>query len=268
MRLRQLGSTQSIAFFAPPEVHQSIVDVCQKFHGGVFDSSIINSSHVVCWLMEQTCRANGLSHDLYLAQGMNFCRRTNAQRTSEMFLSQEDHRKSYLEVIQQIERQTLEQLYGVPGGPLKPFNTSVAELKGFMEELDRQKKANCLGKDFIHSSIHEEIEQEREVEFQVEHVRQMEKPSHYEALKFPGLHKAISRYAEGGELTGKNGYEHFFDALSRTSIGQKYHIRRTTSRLFVSTEFMRTIKSRGHLTNHDFLVSSQPPLFYVSSRIG
>lgn len=30
MRLRQLGTTQGVTFFAPPEVNQSIRDLCMK----------------------------------------------------------------------------------------------------------------------------------------------------------------------------------------------------------------------------------------------
>src|SRR5271155_1728048 len=113
MRLRQLGTTQSIVFFAPPEVHQSILDVCEKRCGEVIDSSHINSSHVVSWLLEQTCRANEHLQNLYLAQGTDFCRRTNAQWKNVKFLTEKGHREAYLKVIQHLERQTLEQLYGV-----------------------------------------------------------------------------------------------------------------------------------------------------------
>ena len=51
MRLRQLGTTQSVVFFAPPEVHQSILD-CQK----KTNHDKIDSSDVVTWLLEQTCK--------------------------------------------------------------------------------------------------------------------------------------------------------------------------------------------------------------------
>lgn len=111
MRLRQLGTTQSIVFFAPPEVYQSILDVFRKICGEVLDSSRIDSSQVVCWLLEQTYRANEHLQNLYLAQGTDFWRRTGAQWKYEKFLTENRHREAYLEVIQHPERQTLEQLY-------------------------------------------------------------------------------------------------------------------------------------------------------------
>src|ERR1700761_3321182 len=107
MRLRQLGTTQRVVFFAPPEVHQSILDVCKKRHRDPIDSS-----HVVSWLLEQTCRANEQLQNLYLAQGTDFCRRTNAQWENANFLIDKGHREAYLKVIQCPELQSLEQLYG------------------------------------------------------------------------------------------------------------------------------------------------------------
>lgn len=256
MRLRQLGTTQSIIFFAPPEVHQSIPDVCKKRFGELVKSSQIDSSHVVSWLLEQTCRANEHLQNLYLAQGTDFCRRTNAQWKNEKFLSRESYREAYLKVIQHPERQTLEQLYGVMTDtqPSSLADVPSTELKSFMEEL--RKRRRVASGDAVHSSVLEEVEQEREVEFQVEEVRQVQKPTHYKALEFPGLHAAVSHFAKTGDLAGEHGYEHVFDALARTSIGQKYDVCRTKSQLFVSNEFMRTIELRNRVPNDNFLVSS------------
>ena len=106
MRLRQLGSTQSITFFAPPEVHQSILDFRNKRHGDLLDSS-----DVVCWLLEQTCNGNEQLQQLYLVQGAEFCRRTHAAWEYSDFLTDLAHRTAYLQVLQQPEQQTLEQLY-------------------------------------------------------------------------------------------------------------------------------------------------------------
>lgn len=258
MRLRQLGTTQSITFFAPPEVHQSILDVCRKICGEILDPSDIDCSHVVCWLLEQTCRANEHLQNLYLAQGTDFCCRTNAQWKNVKFLTEKNHREAFLRVIQHPERQTLEQLYGemTDTQTSSLTDTLSMELEGFMEELSRQRKAAKVNGSPICSSVLEEVEQEREVEFQVEQVHQVQRPTHYKALAFPGLHKAVSDFVKTGELAGGHGYEHVFDALARTTIGKKYNIRRTTSQLFVSAEFMRTIELGNRVANDEFLVSS------------
>lgn len=270
MRLRQLGTTQSIVFLAPPEVHQSILDVCKKIRGEVIDSSQLDSSHVVIWLLEQTCRANEHLQNLYLAQGTDFCRRTNTQWKNMNFLTENGHREAYLKVIQNPERQTLEQLYGatIDTQPSSFDDVPFAELKGFIEELSMQRRAANSNGNVICSSVLEEVEQEREVEFQVEEVRQVQKPTRYKALKFPGLHMAVSRFVDTGNLAGGQGYEHVFDALARTSIGQKYSVCRTTSNLFVSAEFMRTIELEKRDPNDNFLVSLYtPPLFLISAVV-
>lgn len=77
MRLRQLGTTQSVVWFAPPEVHQSILDVRQKKSG---DS--INSYDVVHWLLEQTCVQIEQLQPLYISQGNDFCRRAHVSQLS------------------------------------------------------------------------------------------------------------------------------------------------------------------------------------------
>jgi len=255
MRLRQLGSTQSLVFFAPPEVHQSILDVCKKKRGEAIDSS-----HVVSWLLEQTCRANEQLRNFYVAQGTDFCRRTNAQWKNAKFLTDKDHRQAYLKVIQHPEQQTLEQLYGGMTNiqPSSFADISSTELKGFIVKLSKQRTAAKGEGNSIHSSTLEEVEQEREVEFQVEEVRQVQKPTHYMALAFPGLHDAIHSFVKTGNLAGGHGYEHAFAALARTDIGRNYNVCCTRSRLFVSVEFMRTVEFGRQSSNDNFLVSPIP----------
>ncbi|KAH0566486.1 hypothetical protein GP486_000104 [Trichoglossum hirsutum] len=250
MRLRQLGSTQSLIFFAPPEVHQSILDVCKMGQG-----EMIDSSHVVRWLMEQTCRANEQLQNLYVAQGTDFCHRTSAQWENAKFMTDTSHRQAYLKVIQHPERQTLEQLYGgmADTQPSSPAAPPSAHLKDFMVELNEQRNAAKGNGNSIHSSALEEVEQEREVEFEVEEVRQTQKPKHYTALTFPGLHEAILRFVKTGDLTGGSGYEHAFSALARTGIGMKHSVCSTESRLFVSVEFTHTVDFGKQKPNDNFL---------------
>lgn len=256
MRLRQLGTTQSVVFLAPPEVHQSILDVC-KLRAGAY----IDSSHVITWLLEQTCRANEQLQSLYLAQGSDFCRRTNAQWKHGNLLGKKAQRASFLEVIQLEERKTLEQLYGkIQSQPILASDMVHPTLRGFMRELSKENRVVAAKQRGYHSSALEEVEQEQEVFLQVEEVRTVKKPVRYQGLTFPGLHPSISLFAVTGVLSGETGYEHAFATLAKTTIGQKYDVRRTTSRLFVSTEFTRTISTEGkrHPSTDGFLVS--PPI--------
>ncbi|KAB8287403.1 hypothetical protein EYC80_010107 [Monilinia laxa] len=253
MRLRQLGTTQSITFFAPPEVHQSILDVCAKQRGKLAQSLLVNSSHVVWWLLEQTCRTNQHLQNLYLAQGTDFCRRMDAQWKYTEIFTDNAHRDTYLQVIQNLEHQTLEKLYGGVTNIQSVTEMASTKLMGFMKQLDKQRQTISNTRSHIHSSILEEVEQEREVEFQIEQVRQVQKPTHYEALTFPALHPNIVLFAQTGNLLLGGGYEHIFDALARTDVGRKYDARRTKSKLYVSMEFMRTVELGSRRSNDNFL---------------
>ncbi|KAH8814811.1 hypothetical protein F5884DRAFT_151839 [Xylogone sp. PMI_703] len=263
MRLRLLGSSQSVTFIAPPEVNQSIIDVCR-----LTQKDVIDSSHVVTWLLEQTCKTIEHSRKLYLAQGADFCRRTNAQWEHNKFLTDYSHREAYLAVVQQPERQSLEQLYGNIVDFKATFSQSLQfpEMRKFMEKLHNQSmEVTSSGYD-VPSSALEEVEQERQIEFQVEEVRQVQKPIHYNALSFPGLSTVISKFVSSGRLVGENGYIHVFKALASTSLGQKYDVRGTSTELYVSAEVMRTIKTKKNRPNDSFMRPVEWVLWSCSSN--
>ena len=218
--------------------------------------------------MEQTCRANEQLQNLYFAQGTDFCRRTNAQWENAKFLADVGHRDAFLNVIQHRDLQTLEQLYGgmADNQSSSLINLSSPELKGFVEKLSKQRRAAEGNGIVIHHSALEEVEQEREVEFQMEEIRQVQKPMRYKALAFPGLHAAISHFAKTGSLTGGCGYRQAFEALACTAIGQKFNVGCTESRLFVSSEFTRTINCGQDGSNDNFLVNIPSALLPESTN--
>lgn len=257
MRLRQLATTQSVVFVAPPEVDRSLRDIC-----GLPSDTTVNSSHVVRWLLEQTCRANESLLNLHLAQGVEFCRRKDAQLTFSRCTEDAVERMLYLNVIMQEERQDLEQLYGpvtdkaIKGSPDEVYNPI---LKRYMAILSEKRKAAVQHPkgQRIHSSALEEVEQEREVAYEVQEIRQPEKPIFYKALAFPRLHPVIDRFARTGILRGSNGYMHVFDSLRTTIIGKKFGIHGTGSRLYCSAEFSRSVDLViGAKTGDNFLVSA------------
>jgi hypothetical protein len=254
MRLRQLATTQSVCFFAFPETHQSILDMC-----GMNENDTVNSSHVVRWLLEQTCRANEQLQNLYVSQGADFCNRMNAEWENAGFLSDGQDRSAYVEVLQHPEQQTLVQLYGgrTEGiHSLASITPVFPQLQTFKDKLNQLHLSTSNTANALHCSALEEVEQEREVEFQVEEVREAQKTIHYKAHTFPGLHPAISGFVSSGRLCGSVGYEHVFDAVSSTSIGERFDIVGTESCLFVSTEFMKTIHTNKGGLIDNFLVSS------------
>ena len=98
-----------------------------------------------------------------------------------------------------------------------------------------------------HSSALEEVEIEREIEHEVENVRELQKPVHFTALKISRLHDDIQEFARSGRLVaGSEAYQNILSSLQRTATGRKHGpfliIRRETSGLFVSTQFSRTVR--------------------------
>lgn len=240
MRLRQLGTTQSVVFCAPPEVDHDIRKVCQLRW-----LDYVDSGHCVRWLLEMTCRANESLRPLYVAQGTDFCRRMNSAWEHPNFVGSTKHREAHMSVILQKESSTLKEIYGSKAQSLGLDGASLAitnpELRSFYGTLTKKKKDLTHTVSEAFACALDEVEQEREVEFQVEEIRQVRKPTHYDALEFPGMHPNIVRFIEKGVLRGTDGYEHAFTALGRTTLGRKHEVRSTGSKLYVSAEFRRTI---------------------------
>lgn len=192
-----------------------------------------------------------------------------AELDNPKFLSNRSHREAFIQKIKQDEQQTLQQLYEpkyknrVPGTPM-PSNE---KLKGFVKELNSRRKTFQDTGRAVHASALQEVEQEREVAFEVESVRQIKKPQQYAANSFPGLHPDLESFARTGRMPADVHYfSHILYSMSRTGIGRKFKIRRkaSDSKLFVTTEFDRTVRLNSDLTMDNFMVSI-PDATFTSS---
>ncbi|KAM0385097.1 hypothetical protein ACHAQC_011719 [Fusarium culmorum] len=247
MRLRQLATTQSISFVAPPEVYTSVLSLRSTHSPKVAASQPLKSTDIVHWLLEQSCEACDNMMSLHIAQGFDFCRRTDALLEFRKSSQNKKTRDNLLQQTQQPEGQTLEQLYGpkqeASSTSLKPFNSThvqgfVKELHGLEADLVKHKRRAC-------SSAFDEVEQEREVEFEVHQLREKQNPTHVTALEFPGLDDALVKFCEKSEVELSS--LHFIQALDLigdTNVGLKYGIKGSSSKLLVSTEFSRTVQIR------------------------
>ena len=74
-----------------------------------------------------------------------------------------------------------------------------------MKELNVRRKGFQDSGNAVHGSALQEVEQEREVAFEVEVVREVEKPVHYSPLSFPGLHQDIIDFVKTGTLAARSG---------------------------------------------------------------
>ncbi|KAI0848819.1 hypothetical protein F5Y00DRAFT_270020 [Daldinia vernicosa] len=252
MRLRQLGTTQSVIFFAPPEVNQSIRDLCNKK-----DGERVDSYDVIRWLINNTCDGIEQLQPLFYSQGTDFCNRMQAAEDFPGFLVNDDDRTAFIDAIKHKERQTLQQLYGIQ--PRSKTNTSAksnAIIASFAKELESRKKNFQDSGQAVHSSVLQEVEQERETEIEVEAVRQVKKPMSYTPLKFPGLHRDLETFARTARISaGSDTFVPVMRALARTALGRKHKVNHEagSSQLFVSSEFERTVKLIFEAANDNFL---------------
>ncbi|KAL4903827.1 hypothetical protein BDW74DRAFT_185914 [Aspergillus multicolor] len=226
MRLRQLGTTQSVIFIAPPEVHQSILDVQKKTSGSALDSS-----DVIAWLLDQTCATNRELSPLYFAQGKDFTTRMHAATMYKKFLSNPEHRKAYIETLQQPEQQTLEQLY-------EPKYRNDATLESSPTAFASGGRVTALMQ-----ALEAKQHQESETFESARGSALEERPCRKKGLRFPGLHGSVLDFAKGNLLRSDNVVS-AAEWLENTQLGEKYKIEGSSlvPHIYLSVEFPRTIK--------------------------
>ncbi|KAK2040736.1 hypothetical protein LZ31DRAFT_603645 [Colletotrichum somersetense] len=256
MRLRQLGTTQSVTFFAPPEVYQSILDIQKKPLRAKIDSHDV---HRIYWLLDNTCEGIEQLQPLYYSQGIDFCRRMQAAIDNPDFITNKCQRDNFIATVKQDEQHSLQQLYE-PKRKAKSTNDlrtgSHVKIRSFVKELNTRRRAFQDTGRAVHASALQEVEQEREIAFEVETVRQVKKPHHYPALSFPGLHPEVESFAKTGRIpAGAMTFIPAIKSLSKTAIGKKFKVsdRSSQQKLFVSSEFERTVKLNFDLTSDNFL---------------
>ncbi|KPM37446.1 hypothetical protein AK830_g9109 [Neonectria ditissima] len=244
MRLRQLGTTQSVTFFVPPEVHQGIADLQEKT---MYEP--IDSEDVIEWLLNNTCESIEQLQPLYYSQGKDFCRRMQATLSNPNFLKIKSQRDKYVATIKQDEQQTLQQLYDPKqkARGMQQQTSTNKELRSFINELDTRRRTFQDTGRAVRAAALQQVEQEREVAFEVESVRQVKRPQHYAAHSFQSLHSDLEVFARTGNMPADAHYfTHVFASLSKTGLGRKFRVSRnaTDSRLFVTGEFEKTIKQK------------------------
>ncbi|KAF1734969.1 hypothetical protein CRV24_003887 [Beauveria bassiana] len=255
MRLRQLGTTQSVAFLAPPEVHRSILDLRVAHVGDAARAAGLTSRDVVRWLLEQSCNANEQMMSLYLSQCWDFCRRTDVLWKHPDYATSKRDREKVLDVIKQEEQQTLQQMYGprVPSEMACRVQLASRQLQTFAENAGQMAQYGQTG----YSSALMEVEQEREVVLEVEHMREKETRARHVALAFPGLDTAILDFIATGRLNTGTGTSRpllqAFDYVGKTRIGKSFGVGATESRLYVSHEFTHAIDTKKVMEKMDIV---------------
>jgi hypothetical protein len=268
MRLRQLATTQSVSFVAPPEVYASVFSLRSAHSRKIAALQILKSTDVIHWPLEQSCEASDNMMSLHIAQGFDFCRRTDALLEFRKSSQNKRRKRELLQETQQPEGQTLEQLYGpkqqVSSTSMKEFRSK--HIQGFVEGLYELEADSVNHQRRAYSSAFDEVEQQREVEFEVHQLREKQNPTHFTPLEFPGLDNALVQFCEKSEveLASLNLIQ-ALDLIGETHLGLKYGIKGTSSKLFVSKEFCRTVQTpNAHASRH---IMVRPPAIHYRRKI-
>jgi hypothetical protein len=271
MRLRLLGKSQSVTFFAPPEVHQGIVDI-RNAH----ETYQPDSFDVIRWLLKQSCDAIEQLEPSYIHQGVEFLCRTQAALRYPNVIENTKERKRFLSVLQLQESQTLKDLFEPNFQPKHRANVNIFDpsLRGYVDELYQRNDNFEEDISSVRVSAFQEVEQEREMEIQVESVREIQKPHHYEAHDVGELHQTIEYFAKTGRLMDGIDSPFYFpmwQVLKKTAIGLKRKViiathEDTVDHLFVSLRFTQTVVTKK--TNDDFLRPCQWVLYCPATETG
>jgi hypothetical protein len=119
-------------------------------------------------------------------------------------------------------------IYGVnPKSKQLASSTSkfFGDLAIFNKELNSQRKDFQDSGHAVHGSALQEVEQEREVTYEVENVREVQKPVYFQPFSFPGLHRDLVSYVKTGRMAADSAaYEYAFSLLRRTSLGREHRV--------------------------------------------
>jgi hypothetical protein len=140
MRLRKLGSTQSVVFLAPLEVNAAILD--SRPNGA---KSTVDSADVLRWLLQSTATSLESLIPLYYANGVNHLTRAQAAWDNWNMLYDEEHAKEFLANVREKDKLSLASLYK-PRQSLQPKNDpkeyiTAHHLRTLLLELSRRKRA-------------------------------------------------------------------------------------------------------------------------------
>ncbi|RPB26636.1 hypothetical protein L211DRAFT_804139 [Terfezia boudieri ATCC MYA-4762] len=240
MRMRQLGYGQSVRFFAPPEVHNKLLE-----HSGKKDGDNIRTHDIIEWVIYETCLQTQRSIPLWANQGINH---QAHQSVWDRCLKSNDY-FTLSEAWQEPESHTLEEMYGVSD----PQKHSILQII--------QKRCE----EFEVSSLQEvsvQEEQEREVSNEVEREQQVERPEltkpaqHY-------VHPALITFIKTGVVSNRNTvFLPMMDALQGTSFYTKVEHRPWAAALLATVDFINTVETRRDTYNDDYL---RPVSWIVSS---
>ncbi|EXJ92093.1 hypothetical protein A1O3_00643 [Capronia epimyces CBS 606.96] len=251
MRMRKLAVSQSVVFFAPPEVDNGIRAL---LHGAPEE---IDSSHVIRWCISQSCRTLLSQQPLWTMKGLSHSRRRLAFTRHVNENGRIVNSDKYLEVIRERESRPVSEIYTAEKHDKQKLSwkPSKAEktdhiMAQLLEEWDRAET-----REFKDCGISEE--QEREILHEVEEEREVQRPKSATPAK-PSASESLLGFLRDGNLPERlDDLRPPFDVLLDTRLASHYSRAKWPTDIKVTRDFMRTIVTVACSPQDDFLRSVQ-----------
>lgn len=246
MRMRKLAVSQSVTFFAPPEVDNSIRALLRN------TTETIDSSHVIRWCISQSCRTLRSQRPLWALKGLSHSRRRLAfsRYVNEGEILASD---AYLNTIRERESRPVKEMYTVDRHSSKelPFELSIDEKK---DDIIAQILADwnqTEARDLQDCAVSEE--QEREILHEVEEEREVQRPVSATPAKPVPSESLWAFVRDGTEPDMSSTFYLAFDVLAKTRLKSQFRRAEWPVGLLATPDFMRTIITVEGSPQDDFL---------------
>lgn len=261
MRVRDFGHTHSVLVLAPPEVDREIRGL--RDASGRSSAQELGMSDILRWLFKQTIRNLAISLPGWVEQGLSHRRRKLAADKLGIHSRDLDlmslPKSAVLELVREWEEEesrSIETLYSPSSdsqllGLMNPTNAVLAKDSSYQDIIN-------VGRNF---SLHEhdiasrQQLYEREVELEVEIIRDVKRPS--KAFhETPNIHADIISFVRTGQVSlNSSAIMEVPKLLGGFSIGKWSIEAAWSSSLRVTTDFATTIKSQSTVDDYANTVS-------------
>ncbi|KAI6003018.1 hypothetical protein EDD15DRAFT_2385567 [Pisolithus albus] len=246
MRMRKLGRSHSVMFFAPLEVDRSIRDAARKS-----GADVIHSSDILLRAMGETCAEIQNSAPYWAQQGRDHTLRYGAW---SKFCCGKITSKELATIWCQPDAKTLEELYAPSTPKEQPFL--------FVPEIDQ--RCRELG---VPSSLDSNMneEQEREIVHEMERERQVERPP----PAIPAAHQIyahLRHFVRTGVVTPRStAFVLIFDSFrDATPLAQEFETV-WSRRIFATLDYCTVVEGRSQANIGEYV---RPVNWILSSQSG
>ncbi|KAG8924836.1 hypothetical protein FRC02_010155 [Tulasnella sp. 418] len=237
MRMRKLGRGQTVMFVAPPEVDHSI-----RVAAGVEQNDPITTKDIVLWTMFESCLEVLQRIPQWAQQGMDHRKRESAwMKFNNSARASAD---SLIETWLQNEARSLDEMYAVDqGGSVVPFSD---QLEG-CPDISTRYKAWAAS---TFTNPHFQEEQEREIVFEVENERGVERPATVAAAAH-SIHSDVIKLVRGGIFSPNSpAFVNLFSKLSTTNFEERSW---SSPQLYCTKDFSVTTEKSKYNKSGDYL---------------